>query len=162
MIAPPPTAPNTMSYNNQPATGTAPTIFNRYVPYDLNNSQPPTYPVHQPSPYVAPAPVYPSAVPPTAPVHPPLPTYSYPPNQPVSVPNTATTQSTTPSSAPSTPANKLLGNKSIIASVDNEIPTIISHHRRADDRKTSYESPKKLPSTEDEVITANASSSSIL
>lgn len=157
MIAPPPITQSPIvqslpSYNSQGGSGLAPTVFNRYVPYDVNNSQPPV-------PYVPYAP--PQAV--TAPIyhHPPP---SYPVPQPNMVNDTKYTNTVSPTTAPGTTnANKLLANKAVTTNAHDDLPSIISPQiRRIDDRKFGSDSPKNFSTKEEDVINASAASSSIL
>lgn len=151
MIAPPPTAQTFPPQNSQAASVLGPTVFNRYVPYDINNSQPPVTFTQYAPPQVVPAPVYRHA--------PPAP-YTVP--QPNVVCDTKVHQ--TVSAVPaSTNANKLLGNKAVTTDVHDDLPSIINPQiRRVEERKLVSDSPRKHPTKDEVVITANANSSSIL
>ncbi len=152
MIAPPPTA-QSFPTHTQPATVSAPTVFNRYVPYDLNNSPPPVTFAQYPPPQTVSAPVYHHA--------PPTPFTIPPPNV---VRETKVLQTVSPNPTAGTAnANKLLGNKAVTTDAHDDLPSIINPQiRRVDDRKFVPDSPKKHSTNEEVVITANANSSSIL
>lgn len=150
-IAPPPVVPVSVNYSNN---STSTTVFNRYIPYDPNTPTP-----LYPPPNSNVAAIYNTCPNPNNEFNGP-PVYNSVANSPFVSPATFV--------SPPTPAstNRLLGNKAILnPDGDDCIPNLVINGWKSDETKIPLSSPKKSSFgalDNDEIITANSSSSSIL